>query len=137
MTAMDNEQLKIFISDPQRVGTLATVDRQGNPNSAVIGSATLHKSGQLAMGLGDNRSLKNLRDNPKAVFTIFQPAQNFFAWQGVRLYLKCEAIDTDGELKQQVVQQVEATAGTFAARMIVAAVRFSIEATRPLLDRNK
>ncbi|MCD6527749.1 MAG: pyridoxamine 5'-phosphate oxidase family protein [Desulfuromonas sp.] len=131
---MTRETLQQFLAEPKQVGVLSTVDRQGNPNSAVIGSATMPQLEQLWIGLGDNHTLENLQHHPQAVFTAYQPADFLPAWQGARVYLHAENIDFDGPFKQQLVEQIEQQAGKQAARMIVAAVCFSIKQIRPLLD---
>jgi hypothetical protein len=131
---MTQEQLIAFISTPNRVGTLATANKDGIPNSAVIGSALIPTSNQLVIGLGNNRSLSNLQENPHAVFSVFQEGATLPAWQGARLYLKVEQIDYTGELKQQRVTAIEQHAGTMAAKMISAAIQFTITDIRPLID---
>ena len=131
---MTQEQLITFISTPNRVGTLATANKDGMPNSAIIGSALMLTSNQLVIGLGNNRSLNNLQENPHAVFSVFQEGATLPAWQGARLYLRVEQMDYTGELKQQRVAAIEQHAGTTAAKMISAAVQFSVIDIRPLID---
>lgn len=123
-----------FISNPQQVGVLSTSSSDGTPNCALIGSAVMTADSQLILALGDNRSLQNLKQNPKAVFIAFKEADFLPAWQGVRLYLKVEEIDYDGPLKEQRIANITQTAGAQAAKMMVAGVRFSVYETRPLLD---
>jgi len=123
-----------FISEPKQVGILSTANSDGTPNCAVIGSATMPAEDQLVLALGDNRTLRNLQQNPQAVFIAYKEADFLPAWQGVRLYLKVEEIDYNGELKEQRVAEITKNVGNQAAKMMVAAVRFSIHQTRPLLD---
>lgn len=123
-----------FISEPKQVGILSTANSDGAPNCAIIGSAVMPTEDQLIVALGDNRTLKNLQHNPQAVFIAFKEADFLPAWQGIRLYLKVEEIDEAGALKQQRVDEIAQTVGNQAAKMMVAAVRFSIHQTRPLLD---
>lgn len=123
-----------FISDPKQVGILSTADCDGAPNCAVIGSAVMTTEGQLILALGDNRSLRNLQQNPQAVFIAFKEADFLPAWQGVRLYLRLEEVNYDGALKEQRVADIKQAVGNQAAKMMVAAVRFSVCETRPLLD---
>lgn len=131
---MTRETLQQFLATPKQVGVLSTVDQHGNPNSAVIGSATMPDLQQLWIGLGNNHTLENLKSHPKAVFTTYQEADFLPAWQGARVYLNVERIDSDGPFKQQLVEHITQQAGQQAGRMIVAAVCFSIEQIRPLLD---
>lgn len=123
-----------FISDPKQVGILSTADSSGTPNCALIGSAVMTNNDKLVLALGDNRSLRNLQQNPQAVFIAFKEADFLPAWQGVRLYLKLEEISYDGALKEQRIAEIKQTVGDQAANMMVAAVQFSVYATRPLLD---
>jgi len=123
-----------FISEPKQVGILSTANSDGTPNCAVIGSATMPAEDQLVLALGDNRTLRNLQQNPQAVFIAYKEADFLPAWQGVRLYLKVEEIDYNGELKEQRVAEITKNVGNQAAKMMVAAARFSIHQTRPLLD---
>lgn len=123
-----------FISEPKQVGILSTANNDGTPNCAIIGSAIMPTEDQLILALGDNRTLRNLQQNPQAVFITYKEADFLPAWQGVRLYLTVEEIDMDGALKEQRVAEIKKTVGNQAAKMMVAAVRFSINQTRPLLD---
>lgn len=134
ITTMTTEQLLSFVSDPGRVGNLATVDANGIPNSALIGSAIMPDTDTLIIALSNNRSLHNLQQNGQAVFTVFEPADFIPAWQGARLYLTLNQIDYSSSMKQQRVAAVKQYAGTQAASTIVAAVQFSIHDIRPLLD---
>lgn len=123
-----------FISEPKQVGILSTVGSDGAPNCAIIGSAIMSSDSQLILALGDSRSLQNLQHNPQAVFIAYKEADFLPAWQGIRLYLKLEEIIYDGALKEQRVAEIKQNVGNYAAKMIVAAVRFSVYETRPLLD---
>lgn len=123
-----------FISEQKQVGILSTANCDGTPNCAIIGSAIMPTNEQLVLTLGDNHTLRNLQQNPQAVFIAYKEADFLPAWQGVRLYLKVEEIDFNGELKEQLVTEIAKEIGKQAAKMMVAAVRFSIHKTRPLLD---
>jgi len=58
-----------IVNKPGRVGVLATTNKAGQPNVAYFGSPKLMDDGTLVMGLGGNRSLANLEENPQAVFS--------------------------------------------------------------------
>ncbi len=129
-----NPQELIHLFGPNRVGVLSTADDRNRPNAAVVGSARLPDSQALIIGLGANRSLQNLQENPRAVFTFFDPGPTPFAWQGARLYLRVLQIETEGPLFAEMVAGVTRQAGRAAGRRIRAAVLFRIEQVRPLID---
>jgi hypothetical protein len=59
MIEMSKEMYEI-VNKPGRIAVLSTADKQGQPNSAYFGSLRLMEDGSVALGLGNNRSLKNL-----------------------------------------------------------------------------
>ncbi len=87
MAEIKKEVLEI-VNKPGRVGVLSTADKQGQPNSAYFGSLRLTEDGSVVLGLGNNRSLKNLEENPLAVFFCVTESPVGFQTPGVRLYLK-------------------------------------------------
>jgi len=131
---MRPEELVSFVNTAQRVGTLSTVDDQGFPNCAIIGSAMMPDPDHVNIALANNHTLENLRHGSGAVLSVYEPAEAIFNWQGARLYLIVDTIEESGPLKDEMVQQVEDQAGKMAARTIHAAVRFTVARTRPLLD---
>ena len=54
------------------------------------------------MGLGNNRTLANLKENPWAAYMIMEPGNSLPEWKGVRLYLKATEIDTEGNKLEQI-----------------------------------
>lgn len=123
--------------DGPKVGTLSTSDGNGNLNAALFGSVRLLAEGdQLAIALGDNRTLRNLRSHPAAVFLFARPGATLLEWQGVRLYLQLEELAETGELFAAMQAETERQAGRLAARRLRAVALFRIEAARPLLDLN-
>jgi hypothetical protein len=134
---MSRQQLMTLVNSPTRLGSLSTSDNQGNINAAVVGSARMVEESTLILGLGDNRTLHNLRSHSKAVYLAFEPATSLLEWRGARLYLEVVAIDEDGPHLEQIICDVRANAGEIAARTIRAAVLFRITEIRPLIDRRK
>lgn len=131
---MDNRQLMEFINHPKRFGVLGTTNRSGEANAAIFGSARMTDAKTLVLGLGDNRTLDNLKRNPRSVFLAFEPGDTPLNWQGVRLYLKVTQIALEGSRFDEIVAAVDQQAGHAAARRIRAAVTFEITDIRPLLD---
>lgn len=117
-----------------RIGTLATADKNGQPNIAYFGSPQVQEDGTIVMGLGNNRSLKNLEENPQAVFLSIEESPVTFTTPGHRLYLKAQVIDKEGEVLAAVKEAIAAVAGEDAANMMVAGVVFDVTDVRALVD---
>lgn len=132
---MDRQALRENINRPEgRAGVLSTTDGEGRVNAAVFGSARLTDDGLLLLGLGENRSLANLRQQPQAVFTFFDAGAQPMAWTGARLYLEVERIEVEGPVFDRILEGIRQIAGARAARRIRAAVLFRIVNIRPLVD---
>jgi hypothetical protein len=131
---MNAAQAMEFINRPGSYGILATVGPGGESNAALFASARMPDEQTLVLGLGENRSLAYLRDNPRACFLVYEPGANPLLWRGVRLYLRLEEIKTSGPLFETLVAGVKEQAGEPAANAIRAAVLFKITAIRPLID---
>ena len=126
---------RFFTDGAPTVGTLSTSNSSGEINAAIFGSARLLNDGStLALALGDNRTLCNLRQNPGAVFLLARPGATLAQWQGVRLYLRLMRLESDGELFATLLAETERLAGRRAARRLRAIALFQIETARPLLD---
>ena len=88
----------------------------------------------VVMGLGKNRTLANLQQNPNAVFLIMEPSADFMDWKGIRVYLKAENIATIGPVLDTFRLQMVKVIGEEAVKMIHATVSFSVTEVRPLSD---
>lgn len=129
-----NEEIIEIANKPGRIGVLATASRDGDPNVAYFGSPQLRSDGTLVMGLGDNRTLKNLEENPKAVFFVITESPVSFQTPGYRLYLEAETIEKEGAIVDGVREKIAQHAGEQAAQMIQAGAVFSITEMRKLID---
>lgn len=127
------EKIKEIVNKPGRIGTLSTADAQGRPNVAYFGSLRLQEDGTMLMGLGQNRTLKNLEANPYAVFFCVEEGPVSFETTGCRLYLKVKELQKEGPLLDGVREAVAKIAGPDAAKMMAAAVSFEITEYRPLV----
>jgi predicted pyridoxine 5'-phosphate oxidase superfamily flavin-nucleotide-binding protein len=123
-----------IVNKPGRVGILGTADKQGQPNTAYFGSLRLMEDGSVVLGLGKNRSLKNLEENPLAVLFCVTESPVGFQTPGLRLYLKVKEIQKAGPLYDTIKQAIAEHAGEDAAKMIVAAAAFEVTEIRKLLD---
>ena len=132
MTEISKEIFDI-VNKPGRVGVLSTADKKGQPNAAYFGSLRLMEDGSVILGLGNNRSLKNLEENQLAVLFCVTESPVAFNTPGYRLYLKARKIQREGTLLDGVKKAIAEYAGEDAAKMIVAAVAFEVTEIRPLV----
>ncbi|HON82185.1 MAG TPA: pyridoxamine 5'-phosphate oxidase family protein [Methanoregulaceae archaeon] len=130
---MPSKLMEYFNKSP-RIGTLSTADKAGNVDSAVFGSPHMTDEKTVVMGLGENRTLSNLQENPHAVFMIVEPGKEFMDWKGIRVYLKVKNVATSGPALETFKAQMAKVAGEEAAAMVYAVVGFEITAIRPLID---
>ena len=127
------KELLETVNKPGRIGILGTSDGRGRPNVAYFGSPRLMENGTLVMGLGSNRSLENLEQNPRAVFLAIAESPVTFTTPGYRLYLDVKQIQKEGPVLDDIRGKIAQHAGDEAARMIQAAVVFEVTEVRRLL----
>ncbi|MCX5844691.1 MAG: pyridoxamine 5'-phosphate oxidase family protein, partial [Deltaproteobacteria bacterium] len=84
---MPSKLMDYFNKSP-RIGTLSTADKAGNIDSGVFGSPRMTDEKTVVMGLGKNRTLANLQQNPHAVYLIMDSGATLMDWKGIRVYLK-------------------------------------------------
>lgn len=130
---MSSKLMEYFNKSP-RIGTLSTAGKDGKVDSAVFGSPHMIDEKTVVMGLGKNRTLANLQENPYAVFLIMEPGETMTDWKGVRVYLKRMELATSGPLLDGLKSQLARVAGEAVANMMDAAVKFEIIEIRPLID---
>ena len=130
---MASKLMEYFNKSP-RIGTLSTADKAGKVDSAVFGSPRMTDEKTVVMGLGKNRSLANLQQNPHAMYLIMEPGASLMDWKGIRVYLKAQNIATSGPVLDTYRAQIAKVAGEQAGKMIHAAVSFSVTEVRPIVD---
>jgi len=130
---MSSKLMEYFNKSP-RIGTLSTADKAGNVDSAVFGSPRMTDEKTVVMGLGKNRTLVNLQQNPHAVYLIMESGATLMDWKGIRVYLKAQKIATSGPVLDTFKAQMAKVAGEEAAKMIYATVNFAVTEVRPLID---
>jgi hypothetical protein len=130
---MPSKLMDYFNKSP-RIGTLSTADKTGNVDSAVFGSPRMTDEKTVVMGLGKNRTLANLQQNPHAVYLIMDSGATLMDWKGIRVYLKTKKIATSGPVLDTFKAQMAKVAGEEAAKMIYAVVNFEVTEIRPLID---
>lgn len=131
---MNRQELMELFNRWPRIGTLSTANKMGDVNVAVFGSPKMTDENTVVMGIGENRSFRNLQRNPKAVFIVMEPGQTVMEWEGARVYLEAVDMETSGELYDQIKLDIAKAAGRQAPDMIHAAIRFRITEVRPIVD---
>lgn len=127
-------KLMEYFNKSPRIGTLSTADNAGKVNSGVFGSPHMIDEKTVVMGIGQNRTLANLQQNPHAVYLIIEPGASIMDWKGVRVYLKAQNIATSGPMLDNFKAQIAKVAGEEAGQMIYATVSFEITEVRPIFD---
>lgn len=128
-----NKEIIEMVNKAGRIGAIGTANKLGQPNVAYFGSPRLSKDGTIIMGLSSNRTLKNLEENPLAVFFCVAESPVTFTTPGYRLYLKVREIQEAGPIIDSVKKAISEHAGPDAAKMIVAGVVFDVTEVRPLV----
>jgi len=129
-----NEKLMEYFNKQPRLGTLSTASKDGKVNVAYFGSPRMTDPKTVFMGLGKNRTLANLKENPWAAFMIMEPGNTLPEWKGVRVYLKALEIEASGSKLELIRKIISEKAGENAAKIIQAAVTFEVQDVRPLAD---
>lgn len=130
---MNRKQVMEMFNKKTRIGALATSNKKGDVNAAVFGSPRMIDEDTVIMAIGDNRSFKNLQENPKASFIVVEPGESTAQWKGARLYLEVDSYERYGELLDSFREKIRQVAGDQSANAIVAAIRFKITDVRPLI----
>jgi hypothetical protein len=131
---MDRKELMELFNKYPRIGTLSTANKEGDVNVAVFGSPRMIDENTVIMGIGQNRSFRNLERNPKAVFIVVEPGETVMDWKGARVYLEATEMQTEGQFYDEIKQNIAKAAGQQAADMVHAAIRFKITEVRPIVD---
>lgn len=132
--ALITKEVMDVLNQPGRIGTLGTADRNGQPNVAYFGSVRAMPDGTITVGLTDNRTLRNLEENPLAVFFVVKEGPVTFQTTGYRVYLKVRDIDRGGPVLGEVREFIGKHAGPEAAKGIKAGVVFDVTEIRPLVS---
>jgi hypothetical protein len=131
---MDRLEVMELFNKKARIGTLSTANRRGEVNVAVFGSPQMIDENTVIMGIGRNRSFRNLQENPQAAFIVVEPGKTMMDWKGARVYLEALDIESGGGFFEEVRAGIAKAAGQAAAEIIHAAIRFRITEVRPIVD---
>ena len=133
---MNRKELMEMFNKFPRIGSLSTANKEGDVDVAVFGSPRMLDENTVVMGIGDNRSFRNLERNPKAVFMVVEPGETVSDWKGARVYLEAVDMETSGKFFEEIKHGIAMAGGQAAADMIHAAIRFRITEVRPVVDRS-
>jgi hypothetical protein len=133
---MPGKLMDYFNTSP-RIGTLSTADTSGKVDTGIFGSPRMLDEKTVIMGLGQNRTLANLKENPNAVFMIVEPGETIMDWKGIRVYMKSKSMVSSGKPLEDYRERMAAVAGKEAAAMIQAVVTFEVTELRPIIDRGQ
>ncbi len=124
-----------MVNKPGRIGILCTVDPDGNPNAAYLGSSRFRDDKTLSIGLMGGRTLENLKTKSSAMFFCIEESPVKFSTSACRLYLKVREFLTEGVLLNQIKDEITKRVDANAAKMISTAVTFDITEIRNLVDK--
>ena len=130
---MDRKDVMRMFNKQPRVGVLATANKNGETDAAVFGSPRMIDEDTVIMAIGENRSARNLKENPKATFIVVEPGESLQEWKGVRVYLEVASFEGYGELLDSLREKIRKMAGDQSANAVKAAIRFKITEVRPLI----
>lgn len=130
---MDRKEVMSMFNKQARIGALATASKNGDVNAAVFGSPKMIDEETVIMAIGDNRSFRNLQENPKASFIVVEPGETSSEWKGARLYLEVDSFERYGEMLDSFRENIRKVAGDQSANNIKAAIRFKVVDVRPLI----
>ena len=91
-------KLMDYFNKQPRTGLLSTASRDGKVDAAVFGSPMMLDEKTAVMGLGENRTLEYLQENPNAVFVIVEQGKPIMDRKGLRVYLKMKEYPTSGKM---------------------------------------
>ncbi|HPL96632.1 MAG TPA: pyridoxamine 5'-phosphate oxidase family protein [Smithellaceae bacterium] len=128
------KSLMEYFNREDRLGVLATSAKSGEVDCAYFGSPRMLDESTVIVTLGDNKTLANLQENPHACYFILEPGKSIMEWKGLRIYLKMMKCETEGETLDMMKKVIAERAGEAAAKMMRAAVTFSVTDLRPLAD---
>ncbi|GEP91687.1 Pyridoxamine 5'-phosphate oxidase [Chitinophaga terrae (ex Kim and Jung 2007)] len=118
---------------------LCTVNKNGEPSIALMGTPRLNADGNIELELSDNPSvsLNNIQENKSVVFLVYEPAARARDYKGVRIYAEAIEILTQGEKLENIREKLRAKFGDEKADELVATATFSIKKLRPVIDRGQ
>jgi hypothetical protein len=131
---MDRKELIEFFNKRPRNCLISTANNRGESNISVYGTPKMLDENTMVMAARDNRTYRNLKQNPKAAVMVVEPGEIKHQTKAVRIYLEVISIETEGELLQKFKKEVAERTGQKVADALRAAIRFEVTEVRPLID---
>lgn len=126
--------LKLLDNPDEHIGVLGTASADGHPNIAYISSTRVSDDGSIVVGLGNNRSLANLEENPHGVYFVIESFPVTVKTPGFRIYMKAREIEREGPALDATRKFIAEEFDPNAAKMTAAAVTFDVTAIRPMIE---
>jgi hypothetical protein len=134
MPDMKQQAMALLTRPGTHIGVLGTASGDGHPNIAYISSTRVTDDGSIVVGLGNNRSLANLEENPHGVYFVIESFPVTLDTPGYRIYLEARAIEREGPVLEATREFIAGEFDPNAAKMTAAAVTFDVTAIRPMID---
>ena len=114
-------------------GFLATTDADGKCDAACFSSLRLADRSTMTVTMGPNRSLSNLKVNPRAAFVVTS-GESIQDVDGCRVYLLVREIVESGPALEGARRTTAEQMGEESAKHVKAVVTFDITEARPIID---
>jgi hypothetical protein len=126
--------LKLLTNPTEHIGVLGTASKDGRPNIAYISSTRVRKDGTVVVGLWSNVSLRNLEENPHAVYFVIESFPVTVDTPGYRIYLEALSIERTGPALDAMRTFIAKEFDSNAAKFTTAAVTFEVTGIRKMLE---
>lgn len=114
-------------------GFLATADGDGKCDVACFSSLKLVDRSTMTVTMSPNRSLLNLKANPRAAFVVTS-GDSVRDVDGCRVYLLVREIIESGPALEQARRVAAEQMGEDAAKHVQAVINFDVTETRSIID---
>jgi hypothetical protein len=118
--------LRLYLDRRTAVSVLATADRAGTPEVALLVAPRMTPDGHVAGGEEDDvggRTFRNLRQNPRATLVVLDPIMDPRARDGLRVEVEFLGAEEDGAELQKLADWLT----TFApGRRVVRRLLFKV-----------
>jgi hypothetical protein len=128
-----SETVKKYACEAGKSSVISTANKAGETNIAMFGSPALIDDETVAIMLGENRTYRNLKENPYASYLLTLHGKTGMQTEGCRIYLKVRKIEDGGEDFDAMKAMIKAKVGK-AAEMLKHRVVFDVIEVRPILD---
>lgn len=114
---------------PEGRGVIGTASKDGVVNMAVYAVPNVVDDETVAWGMTDGRTWNNVRENPNASYTYFEPGEGY---RGARLTLTLSRTEDSGGMLAEIREQTRASSPG-NPQAIKHVTYFKVVETRPLV----